>query len=137
MRDRCIEAGRQFYRERGVAPTSSEWWNEQTAYVTYNGRGYVNRGVLRPYPSFATVLGYWSTIRDFWNDVRLKYSNLGLVIDKQDTPWTPLEEWFITESIGLIGRAEVAEDGPHRTRHQNAGSPPRIPSRLIIVPWWS
>jgi hypothetical protein len=116
-RDRMIEAGADFFRRFGAAPTSANWWQEAI-------KGYRNEslpGKVGLYPGFDTIrrFGRWRGMRDFWLDVRHAHPELGIHTDMTDMPWRPIEDWFITESVGILPRDEVvrlmSESGCGRT----------------------
>jgi len=117
-RERCLDAGARFYIARGVAPTNDNWWHNETRFTaqTPDGRGV---GSKRPYPSYGALSNYWKGMRPFWMDVAASHPDLNIELDRGDAPWSALEEWWVTESVGLIGRAEVSrlmhESGVGRT----------------------
>lgn len=109
-RERCVAAGAAFYREKGIAPTNEDWWLEQTQFTAATPDGLAKgRWGLRPYPSNMTLKRYWRGMRAFWEDVRARHPDLDIRIDAGDLPWSPAEEWFIVESVGILPRSEVAE----------------------------
>lgn len=118
-RERMIDAGARFYRERGCAPTNDAWWQTETQFNANTPDGRSNVGSTRPYPSNGPLNKYWKGMRAFWQAVAKAYPELEIVIDKGDMPWSALEEWFVTESVGIIPRTEVArlmaESGVGRT----------------------
>jgi hypothetical protein len=118
-RDRMLDAGARFYREHGVAPTNEGWWHSLTQFTADAPGGVSNQGHLRPYPSTGPLKKYWKGMRDFWADVAGRFPQLSIRIDAGDMPWSPLEEWWITETVGLLTRDEVSrlmyESGMGRT----------------------
>lgn len=95
-RERVIAALKRFYQVRGVAPTSSEEWNDLTA----------NTGVpllKRPYPSFASVLGVFPSFREAW-------AELGVDVGRYEMAWSEAEDWYLREGAGIISRIELAAD---------------------------
>jgi hypothetical protein len=107
-RQRCLEAGALFFRERGVVPTNENWWHEQTVFTARTETGAARLWSQRPYPSHPTLKKYWRGMRAYWEAVRAAYPALGIEIPVADMPWSELEEWFILESVGLLARAEVS-----------------------------
>lgn len=118
-RERMIEGGARFYRDHQVAPTNEGWWQELTQFTARTANGSSNHGKHRPYPSMGPIKNFWKSMRDFWKEVATAHPELNILLDKGDLPWSPLEEWFITETVGLIPRTEVArlmtESGMGRT----------------------
>jgi hypothetical protein len=118
-RERCIAAGALFYQRKQIAPTSEDWWRECTQFTAKTADGASNRGETRDYPSTGPLKNFWKGMREFWRDVAGAHPELNVFVDKGDAPWSPLEEWWITESVGLIPRTEVArlmeESGCGRT----------------------
>lgn len=118
-RERMIEAGARFYLERNCAPTNEGWWQAETSFTGATADGRTNLGSKRPYPSTGPLKNYWKGMRDFWTAVAAAHPELGMVLDRGDAAWTNLEEWFITETVGLLPRSEVAllmsESGLGRT----------------------
>lgn len=118
-RERMIEAGAIFYRQHKCAPTNEGWWNAETQFTANRSGGRSNQGSTRPYPSTGPLKNFWKGMRDFWIDVSAAHPELSILLDKGHAPWSPLEEWFVTETVGLIPRTEVsrlmAESGMGRT----------------------
>lgn len=118
-KERMLEAGARFYREHKCTPTNEGWWQAETQFTAYSSDGLSNHGSNRPYPSTGPLKNCWKGTRDFWTAVAAAYPKLNILLDKGDAPWSPLEEWFIAETVGLISRAEVArlmaESGLGRT----------------------
>lgn len=96
-KERVIEGLLRFMRDFKFAPTATE---EYQRYQQYTGKR--QNGVGNPYPSSATVLGYFASFRAAWNAA-------GIEVDRGDVPWTPAEEWFISEGAGLLSRVEMAD----------------------------
>jgi hypothetical protein len=65
-----------------------------------NGRS-SNQGHDQLYPSSYAIFCHFKSMRDAW-------AACGVETDQADRPWTGDEEWFITESVGLIPRDEVS-----------------------------
>ncbi len=119
-RERMIEAGADFFREFNVAPTNDAWWQEMTAGTARTPTGEnSNRAKLNRFPSCTTIQLEWQGMRSFWVDVKAAHPELEINLDHTDMPWTAIEDWFITESVGILPREEVArlmeESGMGRT----------------------
>lgn len=95
-RERVIEGLLRFYREYGVAPTSTKHFQELTRSTAIS-----QHGVGNSYPSFYGVLKHFANFRDAW-------AACGVPMDRGDVPWTPEEEWFIAEACGILSRIEIA-----------------------------
>lgn len=96
-RERCIDAGRCFFRQFNVAPTSSQAWSDLQSPTSRSNLGWLN-----PYPSFASILRYWPTLRQFWDEC-------GIVVDRIHEEWSEEEDWFLTEAIGILSRVEIGD----------------------------
>lgn len=99
-----IRSGLQrFFDDFGQCPLASGLYNNLAANrgLVVNGRA-SNLGWHHPYPSVNTVLRNYPTFRDAWRDA-------GFEVDRGTPPWTPDEDWFVLESVGLLPRTEVAE----------------------------
>src|SRR5436190_7559063 len=107
-RERMIEAGALYYRRNKCAPTNEGWWQAETQFTASTGDGRSNHGSNRPYPSTGALKNCWKGMRDYWIDVARAYPKLKIHLDRGDAPWSELEQWFITETVGLIPRSEVA-----------------------------
>jgi hypothetical protein len=94
---RVIEGMRRFYRDHKFAPTSTEEWHRLT-----KGTGKSRSGVGNPYPSFNSVLKYFSSFRQAWTAA-------GVEVNRDWEPWTPEEDSFIVEGAGILTRNELAE----------------------------
>lgn len=118
-RERMLAAGALFYRTHGCAPTNDDWWHRLTQFTAHAPGGRSNQGSKRPFPSWGSLAKFWHGMRDFWLEVAATHPALDIKLDKGDMPWSPLEEWFITETVGLIPRDEVVrlltESGMGRT----------------------
>lgn len=116
-RARMIAAGAEFFRAYGVAPTNDAWWQEMTSGIAAEAQ--LNGTHHNRYPSCTTIQFEWQGMRAFWVDVKAAHLDLQINLDHTDMPWTRLEEWFVTESVGLLAREEVArlldESGLGRT----------------------
>lgn len=97
-RDRIVAALARFHREFGVAPTSSEAYQELQ---TKTGTG--RYGPARPFPSCTTVLRVFPSFRVAWTAA-------GVDVDRGWEPWTPDEEAYIVASAGILPRSVVAAD---------------------------
>lgn len=96
-RGRVTAALRRFYLAHGFAPTSSEQWAAEVGVV-----GGDNRNIHRRlYPSFASVLEYFSSFREAWTAI-------GVDVDRGWEPWSETEEWFLREGAGIYSRKELA-----------------------------
>jgi len=106
-RQRCLEAGAAYYRKFGAAPTNDDWWHKMTRYMPRTD----TPGAVNEYPSYMTMkrIGGWVGMREFWREVSESYPELKIEIDAGDMPWSPLEEWFIVESVGILPRDEVVK----------------------------
>ena len=61
---RMIEAGADFFREFGVAPTNDAWWQEMTAGTALTPTGEnSNRPEVNRFPSCTTVQAEWGGMR--------------------------------------------------------------------------
>jgi hypothetical protein len=94
---RVIEGMLRFYRDHKFAPTSTEEWHRLTVRT-----GKSRSGVGNPYPSFNSVLKYFSSFRQAWMAA-------GVKVNRSDEPWTPEEDRFIAEGAGIFTRDELAE----------------------------
>ncbi len=107
---RVINGLVRFYREKKVAPTSTEKYHEM---VRGSGKAHEAR-----YPSFYAVLRYFRTFRQAWRAA-------GVPVNNAEEEYTALEDWYIREAIGIIPRAEIARDldrsegGVKRYMYQN------------------
>src|SRR5205085_617448 len=73
---------------------------QQFTCVVRNGRS-SNKGYEQKYPSTYAILKHFTTMRAFW-------TACDVLVDRTHEDWTPEEDWYITESVGIIPRDEVA-----------------------------
>lgn len=95
-RERVLAGMRRFHHETGQAPTATHDWQAAT-------RGGARSPHLRRYPSFYGVLRYFRTFREAWAAV-------GVETDRNHLPWTPVEDWYLREGVGILTRNELAAD---------------------------
>lgn len=102
-RERVILGLKRFYDDFGFCPTSSE---KYAPHQQFTGRDPLGRrshlGWHQRYPSFATVLLHFKSFREAWRAA-------GFDVDRGFEEWSPAEDWFILESVGVLHRDEVAE----------------------------
>src|SRR5262249_19840961 len=84
-----------FFRTYGFAPTSTAAWHRLV-----KGTGSKHE---RDFPSFYAVLRYFKTFREAWEAA-------GVLTDRSCEPWTEIEEWYLREAVGILTRAEIAQD---------------------------
>lgn len=96
-KERVNEGLARFYRDFGFAPTATEQYQQWTKGTVVN-----KSGVGNPYPSFASVLRYYGSFREAWTAI-------GVAVNRDWEPWTPLEDWYIAEAAGIFTRIEIAE----------------------------
>lgn len=101
-KERVILGLQQFVKRFGFCPTSHEEYWKRTRYTgkIVNGR-YSNRGQDHPYPSTAAIGKFWKTMREAWTAA-------GFNVDAGYEAWSPMEDWFVIESCGILPREEVA-----------------------------
>lgn len=103
-RERIILGLHRFYNDFGFCATSSEKWAEYAQFTGVDpetGKR-SNLGWHNKYPSFATILSTFTSFREAWTAA-------GLDVDRSWEPWSPIEDWFVLESVGLLPRSEVSE----------------------------
>lgn len=89
-RDRIILGLKRFHQDFDFCPTSSE--------------AYAKHAQFRPrgsYPSFATILDKFPSFRQAWRAA-------GFVMNHSLEEWSPTEDWFVLETVGILPRDEVA-----------------------------
>jgi hypothetical protein len=94
-RERVLAGLRRFYREQGVAPTATDDYHAMVRTQA--------KGPRRRYPSAQAVLSHFRTFRDAWEAV-------GIVTNRYWEEWSAVEDWYIREAIGFLGRTEIAAD---------------------------
>lgn len=115
-RERVIEALHRFAREYKVIVTSSEHYARLTANIKRSTTG--SRNV---YPSFATVLQHFPNFRAAWRACGVKPPRC---VNQSREVWTPEEDWFLREAIGILSRKEIAaylertEDAVHHKLYE-------------------
>lgn len=101
-RERVILGLRRFYEDFGYMPTST---NEYQSRRRFTGRTRDGKLSLQAwhqkYPSIYGVAKYFKTLREAWTAA-------GFNIDKGNEEWSPMEDWFIVETCGILPREEVA-----------------------------
>lgn len=97
---RVDEALLRFAVEYKIIVTSSEHYAQLTADTGRSCVGSKNR-----YPSFATVLHYYPNFRAAWRALGVTTPRC---VPNASEDWTPEEDWFIREAIGIFSRKEIA-----------------------------
>lgn len=95
-RERVLQGLLRFYREHGYAPTGSAAWQAATG-------GTWCLPPNRPYPSFASILRHFRSLRQAW-------AAAGVETDRAHEDFTPEEHWYIREAAGFLSREEIARD---------------------------
>lgn len=103
-RERVLLGLERLYQDIGYCPTSTEDYQRHTQYT---GRDPAGRRSQAPhhqrYPSFYGVLKFFRTFREAWAAAGHDE------VDRSWEEWTPMEDWFVLESVGILPRSEVAE----------------------------
>ncbi len=94
-KQRVLLGLKRLYRERKTAPISTAAYREATRDI--------GKRQKRRYPSHYGVLRYWSTFREAW-------AAAGIQVDRHDSHWTEIEDWYLREASGFIPRVEIARD---------------------------
>jgi hypothetical protein len=98
-RERMILGMKRFYADFGFTPTSMEAWIEHAQFSGVDpatGKR-SNLGWHNKYPSAATVIDTFGTMRKAWTAA-------GFNVNRCWEEWSELEDWFILESVGIIDR---------------------------------
>lgn len=102
-RERVVAALKRFYEEYGFMPTCQDDYQERRKFTGIVRAGRVSTlGWEQKYPSAGTVLNYFPTMRAAWEAA-------GFECDRAYQEWSPIEDWFIIESCGILPRKETAE----------------------------
>lgn len=101
-RERIIIGMKRFYDDFGFCAISSEKWAEYAQFSATGQSGAVsNLGWENRYPSFSTILANFPTLRHAWRAA-------GFEVDSGHLEWSPIEDWFIIESVGILSREEIS-----------------------------
>lgn len=94
-KQRVIEGLQRFHRDFGTTPLSTEDFH-----ALVKGTGL---GPRRRYPSFFAVLKFWPTFRQAWEAA-------GIQVNRAEEAYSPTENWYIREAMGILTRDEIAAD---------------------------
>lgn len=101
-RERVILGLRRFVKDFGFMPTGTVEFHEKRKFT---GRSMDGRLSLKAwhqkYPSTYGVGKFFKTMRDAWKAA-------GFDIDQGYQEWSPMEDWFVIETVGILPREEVA-----------------------------
>lgn len=108
-KERVLLGLRRCYEDFKQLPTNADAYHALTQHTgeLRNGRP-SNLGWHRRYPSYGPIGNYFGGMREAWNEVARLWPELNIVVDRGHQDWSPEEDWFIKESVGVIPRAEVA-----------------------------
>lgn len=103
-REEVIAGLGRFQADFGFCATSTERYLEKAQFSPKHKKNgeQSDDGAYNKYPSFPVI-------RKFFNSMREAWTAAGFDVDKWWEPWSPLEDWFILESVGILPRTEVAE----------------------------
>lgn len=97
-----VEGLRRFAEDFGETPSDSDAYDRMKAFTgVVRGGKHSRAGHEQKYPSAFAVRQHFPSMPDAWRAA-------GYEVNHEDRPWEPLEEWFITESVGVLPREEVA-----------------------------
>lgn len=94
-RARVIAGLRRFYERFAVAPTAHHLYH---AIVKGDGRTW-----QREFPAAYAVALFFPTMRQAWTAA-------GIFLDRSHEPYTVEEDWYLHEAVGILSRAQIAED---------------------------
>src|SRR5438128_2546940 len=105
-RDRVCAGLRLFYNRHGVAPLSTEVYHRVVC-----GTGKI---WCRDFPSFYAVLKFFSSL-----------ASLGILTDRSHESWSAEEDWYLSEAVGLLARADCRRPAAYGRGRQTAALRPR------------
>lgn len=103
-RDEIVRGLKRFYEDFKECPLEYHKYHEKAKFAGRYTVGGVEKtdGAYNKYPSAPTILKYFRSMRNAWTAA-------GYDVDQHFEPWSPDEDWFILESVGVLPRSEVAE----------------------------
>ena len=103
-REQVIEGLKRFHADFGFCATSTEKYLEKAQFSPKYGKNGKESscGAYNKYPCFFSIRKFFASMREAWTAA-------GFEVDQWWEPWSPLEDWFILESVGILPRTEVAE----------------------------
>lgn len=102
-RDEVLNGLKRFYADFGFCPTYKKYV-ENAAFTEKFGKNGKPKpdGAYNKYPGFLSIRKYFGTMRQAWQAA-------GFDVNNHWEAWSPLEDWFIIESCGVLPRKEVAD----------------------------
>lgn len=101
-RERVILGLQRFHVDFGFCPTDQSNYSEHQQFTGRNPQGgHSNLGWHQKYPCMATIFNYFGTMRQAWTAA-------GFEVNRTNEVWTPIEDWFVLESVGILHRDEVS-----------------------------
>lgn len=102
-RDPVIAGLQRYYADFGMTPTDQGKYAVHQQHTGFDPSGKKsNLGWHQKYPSYASVFNYFGSMREAWRAA-------GFETDHSFEEWSPMEDWFVLESVGILPRTEVAE----------------------------
>ena len=102
-RKEVLRGLKRFYADFGECPTYHGYLEKSQFSPRHNKQGSPDpNGAYGKYPSFLVIRKYFQTMREAWTAA-------GFDMDRHWEAWSPDEDWFILESVGVLPRTEVSE----------------------------
>jgi hypothetical protein len=98
-RERVLDGLRRFYDQTVQAPVTSILWDQVAS-----NRGRRRQTWRRRFPSSYGVLRYFPSFRTAWEAAGVQLAN------RRQAPWASIEDWYVTEAIGVLPTATIALD---------------------------
>lgn len=102
-REEVLAGLRRFYEDHGCCPTYHGYLEKAQFTEKYGKDGKPNPdGAYNRYPSHPCIGKFFGSMREAWTAA-------GFDVDRHWEPWSPLEDWFVLETVGILPRTEVSE----------------------------
>ena len=102
-REEVIKGLQRFYEDFETCPVYEGYVEKIAFSPKFDKQGNPKEtGAYGKYPSFSCIRKHFETMREAWTAA-------GFDCDRHWEAWSPDEDWFILESVGILPRTEVAD----------------------------
>jgi hypothetical protein len=101
-RERVILGLQRFYQDFGYTPLACQTYQDKRAFTGRTPSGRASRAAWHQlYPSMYAIGKFFATMRTAWTAA-------GFDVNQANEEWSPMEDWFVLETCGILSREEVA-----------------------------